>query len=148
MSMRRFIFVSRHEATAEQISLAQKQDIELVQFGDLDAFQVKLADIERLLTEGRYRGAIVVHPLLAMKFAMLTSVGIFENGSRPGIDGTPMFFATDLVILPPASSWQEMREPCDCCSVVGGYCGGSSHISCGEFRNTLPIPYSEVIGVD
>lgn len=34
---------------------------------------------------------------------------------------------------------EEMNEPCPVCTVVGGYCGGSGHPSCGAFRDGRPI---------
>ena len=146
MYIQRFLFVSRHEATPEQKELAHLQGIELIQGTDLDAFSIKLSDLSKLLVG--FSGAVVVHPMLAMKVAMLTQVGIYENGSRPAEGGKPQFYAKSLVVLPPASRWEKMRQPCDCCSVIGAYCGSSGHISCGEFKNELPIPYSEVLGLE
>ncbi len=39
---------------------------------------------------------------------------------------------------------KERDEVCPGCAVVGGYCGGSFHISCGCFQNFYPISLNEL----
>ena len=144
--MQKFIFISRHKPTSEQVELAQQQGIDLYQGADVDAFSITLTSLEEMLHG--FDGAIVVHALLAMKVSMVKSVGIFENSSRPGVDGKPQFVAKSLVVLPTAKYWSQMREPCPICNHHGEYCEGGYHISCGALRDGSPISRSQALGLE
>ena len=91
--MRKFAFVSRHEPTAEQHTIAAEQDIELTWIGDADAFSVSAAFLD---AAGAFDGVVVVHPAAALRLCSQFEVGIFENGSRPGENDKPQFFAKSL----------------------------------------------------
>jgi hypothetical protein len=93
--MMRFAFISRHQMTEEQASLAQEQGIELIPVGDMDAFSVCVDDVEE---KGAFDGVIVVHPAMALALARSFLVGVFENGTRPGEGEKPQFFAKALYV--------------------------------------------------
>lgn len=91
----KFAFISRHEPTAEQIKMAQSQEIELVHIGDTDAFSVTPGFVYEA---GAFEGVVVVHPAAAMRLCSEFLVGVFENGSRAALDGKPEFFAKSFHI--------------------------------------------------
>jgi hypothetical protein len=93
--MMRFAFISRHQMTEEQVSLAQEQGIELIPVGDMDAFMVDAGMIDAI---GAFDGVVVAHPAMAMALARTYLIGVFENGSRPGEGEKPQFFAKALYV--------------------------------------------------
>jgi hypothetical protein len=83
--MKRFAFISRHEPTARQVSLAEERGIELVHVGDRDAFRFDPNEFawKRGQPSRRYDGAIVVHAAMALRLVgKLSWIGVFENGAR------------------------------------------------------------------
>lgn len=88
--MMKFAFISRHEPTAEQHALAAEQGVELTHIGDADAFTIGQGFV---YDAGPFEGVVVVHPAAAMRLAAIFLVGVFENGSRPGPDEKPQFYA-------------------------------------------------------
>lgn len=98
----RFAFVSRHTPTADQIQLAESRGINLIAFGDMDAFASGNAEIFREMVKEGFSGVIVVHPLLALDahFAGL-SVGVFKNENRAPEGEKPTFKASELYIVYP-----------------------------------------------
>ena len=93
--MDKFAFVSRHAPTKEQIALANQAEIELVHVGDRDAF----GTIPET-SDPQYQGIVGVHPMTiiqALKNGKM--VGVFENISRPGLDGKPQFTVGRLVVV-------------------------------------------------
>lgn len=91
-----FAFISRHEPTPEQHALAAEQGIRLTWIGDADAFLVGPGFVDE---HGAFEGVVVVHPAAALRLAPTFVVGIFKNGSRPGADQKPQFFAEELHIF-------------------------------------------------
>lgn len=91
--MKKFAFISRHEPTDEQHKLAAKDGIELTHIGDTDAFSVGVEFVDEA---GSFDGVVVVHPAAALRLCSQFEVGIFENGSRPGENDKPQFFAKSL----------------------------------------------------
>lgn len=94
--MRTFAMISRHMPTDEQHALANQADIYIQWIGDMDAFGIEPSDISAL--KFNTDGVIVVHPAAALRLCGHYPVGIFENGSRPGPDDRPVFFARSLHI--------------------------------------------------
>ncbi len=88
-------FISRHEPTAEQRTLAAQAGYLLEHVGDIDAFK---GDIEGV-TKGGYTAAAVVHPYLALRIAGWMPVGVFRNVQRPLADGRPTFLCDGLFIM-------------------------------------------------
>lgn len=88
--MKKFAFISRHEPTAEQQQLAANDGIELIHIGDADAFSVRAGFVD---DAGAFDGVVVVHPAAALRLCSQFEVGVFENGSRPGENDKPQFFA-------------------------------------------------------
>jgi hypothetical protein len=88
--MKRFAFISRHVPTAEQVKLAKQAGVELEHVGDTDAFSVSCGFVD---DAGDFEGVVVVHPAAALRLAPHFVVGVFENGSRPGEDQKPQFYA-------------------------------------------------------
>jgi hypothetical protein len=89
MELERWAFVSRHVPTPEQIEKAIQAGIELIPVGDRDAFgpdpfeKSGMPDVV---------GVVCVNPALALQaFFAGYAVGVFENVSRPGVDGKPQF---------------------------------------------------------
>lgn len=112
-------FVSRHAPTSEQVKLAEKAGYQLINIGDLDAFDPDLDNrITKLIVEGGYRAVACVHPMIAMRVLSFgtgyakarVQVAIFENGQRPAEGGKPTFFAKSLHII---------GQHCDCPELVG-----------------------------
>ena len=93
--MEKFAFISRHKASAEQHALAAKCEIELIEIGDLDAFQVSSSQLDAL---GAFAGVVVVHPAAAMRLAHMFMVGVFKNENRAGIGERPQFMAKEFEI--------------------------------------------------
>lgn len=91
----KFAFISRHEPTAEQFELADKEGIEIIPIGDTDAFTVSPSFVYE---KGAFEGVIVVHPAAAMNLASAFLIGVFENSTRPGLDDKPQFFAKSIKI--------------------------------------------------
>jgi len=90
-----FAFISRHSPTPEQMELAKEEGIELFAIGDADAFTVSPSFV---VESGNkldviFEGAVVVHPAAALRLAGSFLIGVFENGTRPGPEGKPAFFA-------------------------------------------------------
>lgn len=94
--MQKFAFISRHEPTAEQHQLADECGIVLEHVGDTDAFTVSAGFVD---ARGAFEGVVVVHPAAALRLCSQFVVGIFENGTRPGENDKPMFFAKSLHIF-------------------------------------------------
>jgi hypothetical protein len=88
--MKKFAFVSRHQATPEQNEMALAEGIELVHIGDRDGFTVTKEDI------GDFDGVVVVHGGMAMRLKDDYIVGIFENELRPQEGGPASFKAKKL----------------------------------------------------
>ena len=91
--MTKFAFISRHNPSKEQFTLANEQGIELVHIGDLDAFSVSIEDIPE-----HFEGVIVVHPMMALRLSYYYPIGVFENSIRSSEGDKPQFFASKLVI--------------------------------------------------
>jgi len=89
----RFAFISRHSPTQEQVALATEKGIELIPIGDCDAFTISPSFVDAI---GPFDGVVVVHPAAALRLAETFIVGIFENGTRPGPDDRPQFFAKNF----------------------------------------------------
>ena len=103
--MDKFLFISRHEPSADQIRLAAEQGIELVFAGDLDAFAPNLghmiAELDAKLIPGMEfaAGVVAVHPLICIKAAQMSmKVGSFRNINRAPVGEKPMF-ETDLFVV-------------------------------------------------
>ena len=117
----KMLFISRHEATASQVTLAAKAGYQLVAVGDLDAFAGNLKDRIYDLTREHGADAVAcVHALIAMSalglsrainsscwFAESIAVGVFENTRRE--DGS--FEAGRLHVMH-AETPQEERSGC------------------------------------
>lgn len=88
--VKKFAFISRHQPTDEQLQLAIADGIELVHIGDTDAFSVSVGFVD---AAGAFDGVVVVHPAAALRLCSQFEVGVFENGSRPGENDKPQFFA-------------------------------------------------------
>jgi len=93
--MQNFAFISRHEPTAEQHSLAASMGIALTSIGDADAFTVTTSFVDEA---GVFEGVIVVHPAAAMQLCGLFLVGVFRNENRAAVGQPPQFLATELVV--------------------------------------------------
>lgn len=91
--MEKFAFLSRHEPTQRQHELVANRGITLVHIGDADAFTVGPAFIDHA---GAFDGVVVVHPAAALRLAGAFVIGVFENASRPPVDGRPQFDAAAL----------------------------------------------------
>ena len=89
--MLRFAFISRHEPTAEQVTLAKEQGVELVYIGDRDAFSVTSDEIA-CHPAAPFYGVVVVHPAAAMRLSGRFSIGVFENANRAA-PGEPVKFS-------------------------------------------------------
>jgi hypothetical protein len=98
---RKFAFVSRHEATPEQIEIAAQHGITLEAVGDLDAFNFGMSSGKggkHLIHD--YSGVIVAHAWMALQFAARgQTVGVFENAMRPVEGGKPTFEAKSLRVM-------------------------------------------------
>jgi hypothetical protein len=94
--MKKFAFISRHQPTPEQHELAAAQGITLVHIGDADAFTVSASFVDEA---GAFDGVVVVHAAAALRLCGSFLVGVFKNGSRPGPDDKPQFFATELHVF-------------------------------------------------
>lgn len=96
-----FAFISRHEPTAEQLALAADQGIALVHVGDADAFTLSPSFVYEMGNrhDHTFEGVVVVHPAAALRLCSAFLVGIFKNGSRPGTDDKPQFFAEELHVF-------------------------------------------------
>jgi hypothetical protein len=97
MNALRFAFISRHTPTPEQLALAKAECVELVPIGDHDAFEVGPSLLDGH-PEGPFDGVVVVHPAAALRLCNDFLVGVFKNGTRPGPDQKPQFFAEELHI--------------------------------------------------
>jgi hypothetical protein len=103
--MEKFAFVSRHAPTPDQIRVAAEMNIELVGVGDVDAFGVSEKDgiagfLPRLLDTQDIEGVICVHALIALRaYKAGFPVGVFQNISRPGPDGKPVFSCGRLEVV-------------------------------------------------
>lgn len=84
----KFAFISRHEITDRQRSMAAEQDVEIVPIGDADAFEVT-PDLVK--ASGKFDGVVVVHPAAAMRLASEYKIGVFENRLRVE-SGLPVVF--------------------------------------------------------
>lgn len=91
--MERFAFITRHQATPEQVAIAADSGIELVPIGDRDAFTVSPGDID---AAGAFDGVVVVHPAAAMRLASAFVIGVFENANRAPEGEKPSFEAVGL----------------------------------------------------
>jgi len=91
--MQKFAFISRHEPTPEQAVLAAEQGILLIPIGDCDAFNVTPSFVDEA---GAFEGVVVVHPAAALRLAPTFIIGVFENGTRPGVGERPQFVAKAL----------------------------------------------------
>lgn len=91
--MEHFAFISRHKPTPRQHELAAEHGITLAHVGDADAFAIGPGFVDHY---GAFDGVIVVHPAAAMRLATDYVVGVFENASRPPVDGKPQFEAAAL----------------------------------------------------
>ncbi len=91
--MKKFAFVSRHQATPEQDQMAHDLGIELIHIGDRDGFTVTKEDIESI---GDFDGLVVVHGGMAMNLKDDYVIGIFENELRPQEGGPATFKAKKL----------------------------------------------------
>ena len=90
-----FAFISRHEPTAEQHSLAAGMGIVLTSIGDADAFTVTPDFVDQA---GAFEGVVVVHPAAAMQLCDRFIVGVFRNENRAPVGQPPQFLATELVV--------------------------------------------------
>src|ERR1044072_1355162 len=93
--MKKFAFVSPHQPTPEQYTLAAATGIELAVVGDRDAFGPSAS----VLTFGDdcFDGVVVVHPSLAVRFlACGLTVGIYENSQRSEEGVNLTFYAKSL----------------------------------------------------
>jgi len=89
--MKNFAFISRHEPTASQHSIAAQHNIILHPVGDRDGFTVKSDEF------APYDGVIVAHAAMALRLLTpINYVGIFNNVNRAGIGEPPRFEATEL----------------------------------------------------
>ena len=84
----KFAFISRHEITDRQQSMAAEQDVEIIPIGDVDAFEVT-PDLVK--AAGEFDGVVVVHPAAAMRLASTYKIGVFENRLRVK-SGLPVIF--------------------------------------------------------
>ena len=91
----KFLFISRHAPTKEQLSMADNMDIEIEHHGDCDAFIVGPSFVD---SRGAYEGVIVVHPAAALRLAPHFLIGVFENSKRADENGLPTFEAKELHI--------------------------------------------------
>ena len=99
----KFVFLSRHAATQEQMELAAAQNIELVQASDVDAFNWDVAKFQDEYPDAV--GVVCVHPIIALKAHHSgLYVGIFENANRAPEGEKPSFFAKSLVLWAPCGS--------------------------------------------
>lgn len=89
----KFAFISRHQPTKEQLSLAEEEGISIVPIGDTDAFTVGPEFVDQV---GAFDGVIVVHPAAALRLCSSFVIGIFENGNRAPEGERPQFFAKEL----------------------------------------------------
>lgn len=98
---KKFLFISRHTPTAEQITLAADANIELFHVGDMDAFSPSLRnDLRKLAKE--YQGVVCVHALIALEaHKMGLAVGVYQNSNRAPEGEKPSFLATALVVTEP-----------------------------------------------
>lgn len=94
--MAKFAFISRHAPAPSQIEMAKAQGIDLEHVGDADAFNVSCAFVYE---KGDYEGVVVVHPAAAMKLCQDFLIGVFENATRPPVDGKPQFEAKELHVF-------------------------------------------------
>jgi len=77
--------------------LAGRAGVELVHVGDRDAFGV-IPEV----SAPEFVGVVGVHPMVliqALKNGKMA--GVFENISRPGLDGKPQFSVGRLVVVSP-----------------------------------------------
>lgn len=87
--MKKMAFISRHEPTETQFSLAKKAGFELIPVGDIDAFT---GDIPN-----EYDAICVVNPALALRaLKFYNVVGVFENELRAKEGEKPTFSARAL----------------------------------------------------
>ena len=95
--MQKFLFVSRHQPTSEQVDLAAMKNVSLIHVGDLDAFADDLvSQIEKLDNEHRVDGIVSVHPRIALAaWSLGLRHGSFRNVNRAPV-GAPPQFSTDL----------------------------------------------------
>lgn len=94
----RFVFISRHQPTDDQIRLADERDIELIHVGDTDGFTVT-GDWVQASTNLQIDGAVVVHAAAAVRLLIEGyTVGIFENANRAEVGQPPEFKAVALHI--------------------------------------------------
>jgi len=90
-------FISRHKPTVEQHKLAASEGFELVEIGDMDAFNISISDVR---AHGHFVGVVVVHPAAALRLIAAFDVLIFENSNRAPEDERPQFKATALHVFP------------------------------------------------
>ncbi len=91
----KFAFLSRHQPTAEQLTIAESMGIDLIPIGDADAFSVTPA---RVYAAGPFVGVVVVHPAAALRLAHEFLIGVFENAIRAPEGERPTFTPVDLHI--------------------------------------------------
>lgn len=90
--MKKLAFISRHNPTPEQISLAQAQGFELIHVGDRDGFTAPVAEFS-----ADFDGVVVVHAAAALRYIDANRlVGVFENGNRAPEGAHPSFVAKAL----------------------------------------------------
>lgn len=92
----KFAFISRHEPTASQHTLAAEQGHTLTHVGDADAFTVGTSFV---YDHGEFEGVVVVHPAAAMRLAPQFVVGVFENANRAPVGEPPKFEAVSFHVF-------------------------------------------------
>lgn len=91
-----FAFISRHQPTESQHTLAKIQGHTLTHIGDADAFTVSAGFVHE---HGPFEGVVVVHPAAALRLAPQFAVGVFENANRAPIGAPPQFEAVAFHIF-------------------------------------------------
>ena len=99
-------FITRHAPTEGQLKLAaawqdnEGRPMDLVTVGDMDAFQLNLADRMRALLADGFEAVCCVHPMTALTaLACGLFVVIFENANRAAEGEKPQFEATDVHVV-------------------------------------------------
>ena len=99
--MMNFAFISRHAPTSGQVALADEQGITLHHVGAADAFTVGNGFVHEagVRLDVVFEGVVVVHPAAALRLCSEFLVGVFENATRPAVDGKPQFEAKALHVF-------------------------------------------------
>lgn len=94
-------FISRHTPAADQVALAKDQGFILYHVGDADAFTVTNGFVHEQAArlDVTFEGVVVVHPAAALRLCSEFVVGVFENATRPTMNGKPQFVAKALHIF-------------------------------------------------